>query len=92
VSATFRHTRTKNGQNNNEIEFNTGIFFTRFRQKYHPEEGKQRREEQRQNLQKRLQVFMELIDGGSFKGISMSYEYAEQLIRLMDTGLLLCLS
>lgn len=56
-----------------------------FRQKYHPEEGKQRREEQRQNLQKRLQVFMELIDGGSFKGISMSYEYAEQLIRLMDT-------
>ena len=50
-------------------------------------EGKDRRAERRQHVQKRLQVFNELADASKIDELMLSYEHAEQLIRFMDMGL-----
>lgn len=64
-----------------------GIFKSqRFRLKYHPEDGKQYREEQRVNLHNRLKIFNEFLEAGRFDRLAVSYEHAEQLIRMMDAG------
>ena len=69
------------------LQINIKNVLFRFRQKYHPEEGKQRREEQRQNLQKRLEIFKEFMTAGRFDGLEMNWENAEKIIRLMDAGM-----
>jgi hypothetical protein len=58
----------------------------RFRLKYHPEQGQQRRDERRQNLLKRQEVFNEMSLNGRFDGLALSFENAEQLIRLLNEG------
>jgi hypothetical protein len=60
----------------------------RFRLKYHPEEMKARKEEQQAFLQKRLDVFTELLEGGAIGGIKLNHDAALEIIRLLDTGII----
>lgn len=60
----------------------------RFRLKYHPEEGKQRVDEHQKNLQKRLEVFNELLANGRLDELALNYENAESIIRIFNEGLI----
>lgn len=53
--------------------------------KYHPEEGRAKREEHRTNIQNRLEVFMSFMNSGRFNDISLVVDKAESIIRLMDS-------
>lgn len=84
MNAISKHTRRKNGKND---RIDHQYFKFRFRLKYHPEEGKQHVEERQKNLQKRLEIFNELLVNGRFDELGLSYEKAESIIRIFNEGL-----
>ncbi|GMR32303.1 hypothetical protein PMAYCL1PPCAC_02498, partial [Pristionchus mayeri] len=55
-----------------------------FRQKYHPEESTKKREEQKQTITKRNQVFKELHEKGFFNDVSLDIPNAKKIIFIMD--------
>ncbi len=58
----------------------------RFKYKYHPDEYPKRREEQRQIIKKRLDVFMELYNKGYLNDVSVDVENQRALTRFLDAG------
>uniref|UniRef100_A0A915CNK4 Serrate RNA effector molecule homolog n=1 Tax=Ditylenchus dipsaci TaxID=166011 RepID=A0A915CNK4_9BILA len=56
-----------------------------FRLKYHPEESRTFKEEQKAFLDKRLQIFNNILEGGLISRTNLDYENAANIIRLMDT-------
>jgi hypothetical protein len=58
----------------------------RFRLKYHPEESKSQIEEQKAFVDKRLAIFISLLEAGHIEQTNLDYENAANVIRLMDTG------
>jgi hypothetical protein len=55
-----------------------------FRLKYHPEESKERTEEQEALIKKRLEIFNEFFDKGLIAKLRLDYDGAADIIRLMD--------
>uniref|UniRef100_A0A183CU00 DUF3546 domain-containing protein n=1 Tax=Globodera pallida TaxID=36090 RepID=A0A183CU00_GLOPA len=55
-----------------------------FRFKYHPEDGRSAREEQRSDIRKRLLVFNDFLDNGIFDNIQLDIAHSDPIIRLMD--------
>ncbi|XP_026468817.1 serrate RNA effector molecule homolog isoform X3 [Ctenocephalides felis] len=56
-----------------------------FKIKYHPEESLKRREEQLASLKNRLNVFLELLEGGVIESVSVDSDQSDKIIRLLDT-------
>lgn len=62
-----------------------GNCFYRFRLKYHPEESGRRKAEQKENVLRRLEIFQSLYDDGCIDKLHIDYDYAPEIIRIMDT-------
>jgi hypothetical protein len=62
------------------------IVIFRFKYKYHPDEYSKRREEQRQIIKKRLDVFMELFNKGYLDDVSIDIENQRALTKFLDAG------
>ena len=60
------------------------IFF-RFRVKYHPDESGKRKEEQKKNLLRRLEIFEEMQAQGIIDKLHVDFDCAADIIRVMDT-------
>ncbi len=58
----------------------------RFKYKYHPDEYPKRREEQRQIIKKRLEIFMDLYNKGYLNDVSVDIENQRALTRFLDAG------
>jgi hypothetical protein len=58
----------------------------RFKYKYHPDEYPKRREEQRQIIKKRLEIFMDLYNKGFLNDVSVDIENQRALTRFLDAG------
>ncbi len=58
----------------------------RFKYKYHPNEYSKRREEQRQIIKKRLDIFMELYNKGLLNDVVVDVDNQRSLARFLDTG------
>jgi hypothetical protein len=58
----------------------------RFKYKYHPDEYSKRREEQRQIIKKRLEIFMELKTKGYLDDVSVDIDNQRALTRFLDAG------
>ncbi|XP_032570765.1 serrate RNA effector molecule homolog isoform X2 [Drosophila sechellia] len=56
-----------------------------FKNKYHPEDSVKRNEEQRGFLQRRTDVFMELLENGTIGSVKVDSSQADALIRVLDT-------
>jgi hypothetical protein len=54
--------------------------------KYYPDEYPKRREEQRQIIKKRLDVFMDLYHKGYLNDVSVDIENQRALTRFLDAG------
>lgn len=59
--------------------------FYRFRLKYHPEDSGKRKAEQKENVLRRLEIFQNLYEEGSINKLQIDYDYAPEIIRIMDT-------
>ena len=57
-----------------------------FKYKYHPDEYPKRREEQRQIIKKRLDIFMELYNKGLLNDVIVDTDNQRGLTRFLDTG------
>jgi hypothetical protein len=57
----------------------------RFKLKYHPEDSVKRREELRNMLLKRIDVFVDFFGKGKFNGVSIDGDQSEQLIKVLDS-------
>ncbi|KAJ6223773.1 hypothetical protein RDWZM_002318 [Blomia tropicalis] len=55
-----------------------------FRSKYFPDEIDKRKERQAEANQRRLEVFMELLDNQYFDGVSLDVDKADQIVRVLD--------
>ncbi|KHN86405.1 Serrate RNA effector molecule -like protein [Toxocara canis] len=55
-----------------------------FRLKYHPEESGKRKEEQRENVLRRLAIFEEMLADGKIAKLRMDFDCAAEIIRIMD--------
>ncbi|VDK45567.1 unnamed protein product [Anisakis simplex] len=55
-----------------------------FRLKYHPEESAKRKEEQNENISKRLSVFEQMLSDGKLDKIHVDFDCASDIIRIMD--------
>ncbi|MCP9258149.1 Serrate RNA effector molecule-like protein [Dirofilaria immitis] len=65
---------------------NTNIISTEtFRLKYHPEDSGRRKTEQRENVLRRLEIFQNLHDEGFIDKLQIDYDFAPEIIRIMDT-------
>ncbi|VDN07182.1 unnamed protein product [Thelazia callipaeda] len=56
-----------------------------FRLKYHPEDSGKRKADQKENVLHRLEIFQSLYDGDLINNLQIDYDYAPELIRVMDT-------
>ncbi|KAM3723165.1 Serrate RNA effector molecule [Dirofilaria immitis] len=56
-----------------------------FRLKYHPEDSGRRKTEQRENVLRRLEIFQNLHDEGFIDKLQIDYDFAPEIIRIMDT-------
>ncbi|XP_037728359.1 serrate RNA effector molecule homolog isoform X3 [Drosophila subpulchrella] len=56
-----------------------------FKNKYHPEDSVRRSEEQRGFLQRRTDVFVELLENGTIGGVKVDSSQGDALIRVLDT-------
>ncbi|XP_017112409.1 serrate RNA effector molecule homolog isoform X1 [Drosophila elegans] len=56
-----------------------------FKNKYHPEDSVKRSEEQRGFLQRRTDVFVELLENGTIGGVKVDSSQGDALIRVLDT-------
>ncbi len=59
----------------------------RFKYKYHPDEYSKRRNEQRQIIKKRLEIFMDLYNKGYLNDISVDIDNQRGLTRFLDAGI-----
>ncbi len=59
----------------------------RFKYKYHPDEYSKRREEQRQIIKKRLDIFMDLYNKGYLNDVAVDIEHQRALTRFLDAGM-----
>lgn len=57
----------------------------RFRLKYHPDDSSKRKAEQKENVLRRLEIFQCLYDEGRIDELHIDYDYAAEIIRIMDT-------
>ncbi|VDD92280.1 unnamed protein product [Enterobius vermicularis] len=56
-----------------------------FRLKYHPDDSGKRKEEQKKNLLRRLEIFEEMQNKGVIDKIHVDFDCAADIIRVMDT-------
>ncbi|CAG9540891.1 unnamed protein product [Cercopithifilaria johnstoni] len=56
-----------------------------FRLKYHPEDSGKRKADQKENVLRRLEIFQNLYDEGCIDKLQIDYDYAPEIIRIMDT-------
>merc|ERR1712107_268237 len=56
-----------------------------FKQKYHPDDSVNRKEELRDFLKKRVEVFQAFLDNGKVKELNLDCEKQDGLIRLLDS-------
>ena len=70
---------------NNSNDRRSDIF--RFKYKYHPDEYPKRREEQRQIVRKRLEIFMDLHGKGYLNDVSVDIENQRALTRFLEAGM-----
>ena len=56
-----------------------------FKQKYHPDDSVKRKEELRDFLKKRVEVFQAFLDNGKVKELNLDCEKQDGLIRLLDS-------
>ncbi len=59
----------------------------RFKYKYHPDEYPKRRNEQRQIIKKRLEIFMDLYNKGYLNDISVDIDNQRGLTKFLDAGM-----
>ncbi|RXG59961.1 Serrate RNA effector molecule-like protein [Armadillidium vulgare] len=59
--------------------------YERFKAKYHPEEFIKRKEEQIENLKRRVSVFCELEEMKRMENISVDADQSDQLLKLLDS-------
>ncbi len=69
------------------MNLNFSFFLFRFKYKYHPDEYPKRREEQRQTIKKRLEIFMDLYNKGYLNDVSVDIENQRGLTRFLDAGM-----
>jgi len=67
----------------------TVCFITRFKYKYHPDECGKRREESRDALQKRCDVFTKLGDMGQVRETSVDFDKNRDIIKLLDAAVIM---
>ena len=60
---------------------------SRFKYKYHPDEFSKRREEQRQIVKKRLDIFMDLYNKDYLNDVSLDSSSQRTLTRFLDAGM-----
>ncbi|VDK68465.1 unnamed protein product [Gongylonema pulchrum] len=58
--------------------------------KYHPEDSRERKSQQAQNIARRLEIFQSLYDE-KIKDLHIDYDCAAEIIRTMDTCWFMCL-
>merc|ERR1711874_858287 len=56
-----------------------------FKEKYHPDESVRRKRELKEALEKRLDVFRELMEGGMLSKVSVDSDRQEELVKILDT-------
>ena len=56
-----------------------------FKQKYHPDDSVKRKEELKNFLQRRVEIFNEFSENGKFKDLKLDCENQDTLIRLLDS-------
>lgn len=56
-----------------------------FRLKYHPEDSVKRKDDQMKALKRRVEVFLELLNGDKFQNISVDCSRQEEMIKMLDT-------
>ena len=56
-----------------------------FKQKYHPDDSVKRKDEMKDFLQKRVEVFNELLENGKIKQLKLDNDMQDSLIRLLDS-------
>eukprot|EP00092_Neocalanus_flemingeri_P002381 GFUD01002547.1.p1 GENE.GFUD01002547.1~~GFUD01002547.1.p1 ORF type:complete len:408 (-),score=139.00 GFUD01002547.1:1060-2283(-) len=56
-----------------------------FKQKYHPDESVKRKDELREMLQKRVEVFQEFMEQGKFERLTLDGEKQDALIKVLDS-------
>lgn len=52
--------------------------------KYHPEDSGRRKADQKENVLRRLEIFQNLHDEGYIDKLQIDYDYAPEIIRIMD--------
>lgn len=66
---------------------NRRLSIFRFKYKYHSDEYSKRRDEQRQIIKKRLEIFMELYGKGYLDDVSVDVDNQRALTRFLDAGM-----
>ncbi|CAF5207483.1 unnamed protein product, partial [Rotaria magnacalcarata] len=56
-----------------------------FKYKYHPDEHPKRHQEQKQIIQRRLDIFMDLYNKGYLNNVSVDIDNQQALIKFLDT-------
>merc|ERR1711997_910895 len=56
-----------------------------FKQKYHPDDSVKRKEELRDFLKKRVEVFQQFLESGKIEDLQMDCEAQDSLIRILDS-------
>ncbi|MBN3318401.1 SRRTB protein, partial [Atractosteus spatula] len=65
-----------------------GVWWCRFRSKYHPDEVGRRKAEAHSALQNRLGVFMYLLENGWLDNISLDIDRAPAIIKILDAAVI----
>lgn len=68
------------------LDFLKDFEIFRFRFKYHPTDSIIFKEEHKECIQKRLNIFNSLVENGRINSTKLDYTNAENIIRLMDTS------
>ena len=63
----------------------------RFRERYHPRVKEARETEMKRQLRERLNAFVNLLNLGRLDNISLDYDRADQITKLMDASMFLFL-
>ncbi|MFH4979600.1 hypothetical protein AB6A40_006309 [Gnathostoma spinigerum] len=56
-----------------------------FRLKYHPDDSARRKNEQKENIRKRLEIFESMCNDGTIDKLRIDFDCAPEIIRAMDT-------
>ena len=55
-----------------------------FKQKYHPVESKERRDEQKSSIKRRQEIFFKLLDSGRIDGVNVDHDNEEKIVKLLN--------